>query len=203
MVTPELRMENLINALCDELFWGLRSFYAAKLLYETKINITPTLFDTFYFSCLDESAFILSRITITKAANDSSLNLKFLFDCAKSDPSVFRYAKPDEVIKTIDLHVTCLKTYDDFLKVLKEQRDRNLAHLDRKHINQPDWRANQQVLNLYSAEQLYKDLVRMMSAYFLMFFGGEISFGDWEENSKHEISALIKYFAAYNCSNSI
>jgi hypothetical protein len=43
MITPEQRMERLIRALCDELYWGLRSFYAAKILYKSELRITPTL----------------------------------------------------------------------------------------------------------------------------------------------------------------
>ena len=56
------RLERTIQALCDEIFWGLRNFYAAKILEETEVRLTPTLFDTFYFACLDQRARVSSHL---------------------------------------------------------------------------------------------------------------------------------------------
>ena len=106
MLTPEQRMERLILALCDELTWGLRSFYAAKVLHKSELRLTPTLFDTFYWSCLDNSALILSRIIVAKKKfKDDSVNVQYLLEQAKNNLSVFRYAKPDEIQKLTATHV--------------------------------------------------------------------------------------------------
>ena len=99
MITPEQEMERTIEALCDELYWGLRCFYAYNSLYQTELRITPTLFDTFYFACLDQACLLLSRIVIAKEKlkNDESVTLKYLFRQAKNNPVLFRFAKPSEI----------------------------------------------------------------------------------------------------------
>lgn len=196
MLTPEQRMERLIVALCDELTWGLRSFYAAKALHKNELRLTPTLFDTFYWSCLDNSALILSRIVVAKKKYDS-VNVQCLLEMAKNNPSLFRFSKPDEIQKLIISHIELLETYKPLIEVLEDQRDRNLAHLDLKHVKQPEWRENQAQLDLSRVEQLYQDLTNVMKKYRSLFFGGEIDFGEWEKISQAEAENLIKYYEAY------
>jgi hypothetical protein len=199
MVTNEQKLENIIQAACDELNWGVRSFYAAKILHSTQLRLTRSLFDTFYFSCLDESALILSRIAITKS-NDS-LHLKYLFEYARENSKLFKFAKPGEIERTVDAHLSLLESYDGFLVALTVQRDKNLAHLDLKHINQTNWHESQPMLDMERMEELYKDLTQILSAYFLMFYGREIDFGDWQNITEQEIMELIEHFNAYNARN--
>jgi hypothetical protein len=99
MVKAKQRLEQTIEALCDELYWGLRSFYAAKAVFETELRLTPTLFDTFYFSCLDQSALILSRMVIAKedSEDDQSINLRYLANQAANNPSALKFAISGEV----------------------------------------------------------------------------------------------------------
>lgn len=198
MVTPEQRMERLILALCDELTWGLRSFYAAKVLHKSELRLTPTLFDTFYWSCLDNSALILSRIIVAKEKyKDDSVNVQYLLSQAKNNPWLFRFAKPDEIQNLNISHLELLETYKPLIDVLEDQRDRNLTHLDLKHVKQPDWNENQAQLDLSRVEQLYQDLTDVLKKYHLLFFGGEINFGAWETISQAEVENLIKYYEAY------
>jgi hypothetical protein len=198
IVTPAERMKRLILALCDELKLGLRSFYAAKILVETDLRITPTLFDTFYFSCLDESCVILSRLVVAKAKyKDDSVNLHYLLNQTRSNPEFFRFSKPEDVIRCVEAHTEVLGSYKVTIDVLEEQRDWNLAHLDLRHIKQPEWRENQRQLDLSQVEKLYQDLKSILAAYHLMFFNGEINFGDWETISQQEVKVLIDYFDAY------
>ena len=84
------------------------------------------------------------------------------------------------------------------IDVLEEQRDRNLTHLDLKHVKHPEWRENQAQLDLSRVEQLYQDLVDVMKKYHLLFFGGEIDFGEWEEISQAEVETLIEFYETYN-----
>ena len=197
MTTPEQRIERTIQALCDELTWGLRFFYANKALHESELRITPTLFDTFYWSCLDQAGLILSRIVIAKVKDDDSVNVSYLLGYARNNPELFHFAKPGEVEKLVKTHLALLESYKSDIGILEDQRDRNLAHLDRKHVNQPDWRENQTQLDLDRVEQLYRDLISMMATYHRLFYGGEIDFGDWQTISKEEVETLINFFEAY------
>lgn len=191
-------MERLILALCDELTWGLRSFYAAKVLHKSELRLTPTLFDTFYWSCLDNSALILSRIIIAKKKfKDDSVNVQYLLEQAKNNSSLFRYAQPDELQKLISTQVELLESYKLLIDVLEDQRDRNLTRLDLKHVKQPEWRESQAQLDLDRVEQLYQDLIGVMKNYHWLFFGGEFDFGEWEKISQAEVETLIEFYEAY------
>jgi hypothetical protein len=198
MITPEQRMERLILALCDELYWGLRSFYAAKILYKSELRITPTLFDTFYWSCLDQSALILSRMIVAKAKyKDDSVNIQYLLEQARNNPQLFQYSKPGDIEKTVRTHSELLESYKSFIDVLEDQRDRNLTHLDLKHVKQPEWRESQTQLDLDKVEQLYQDLTGLMIVYHSKFFGHEFNFNDWQTISQQEVDYLISYYRAY------
>ena len=198
MITPEQRMERLVLALCDELTWGLRSFYAAKILYKSELRLTPTIFDTFYWACLNDSVLILSRMIVAKPKfKDDSVNVQHFLEQAKNNTSLFRFAKLDEIQKLNISHVELLETHKPLIKVLEDQRDRNLTHLDLKHVKQPEWRENQAQLDLSRVEQLYQDLTNVMKKYHFLFFGGEIEFGEWEKTTQTEVENLIEYYEAY------
>ncbi len=199
MVKNKQRLEQTIEALCDELYWGLRSFYAAKAVFETELRLTPTLFDTFYFSCLDQSALILSRMVVAKenSEDDQSINLQYLANQAENKSSAFKFAKPSEIKNLLEKQVRLFELHKPLIAILRDQRDQNLAHLDRRHINDLDWRKNQIQLDLSQVEKLYRDLIDVMTSYHNLFFGGELSFGDWRSITDTEVKNLIDYYEAY------
>ncbi len=194
MIPPE-QIETIIQALCDELFWGLRTLYAYKALDQTDSRLTPTLFDTFYFACMDQACLILSRLVIVQ--KDDSVNVQYLLEQAKGNAQLFRFSKPDEIEGLVETHSKLLESYKPVIDVLREQRNKNLAHLDRKHVKQPGWRENQTGLDLDRVEQLYCDLIGVISTYHRMFYGGEFDFGDWQAISKEEVETLISFYEAY------
>jgi hypothetical protein len=199
MVKTKQRLEQTIEALCDELYWGLRNFYAAKNVFDTELRLTPTLFDTFYLSCLDQSALILSRMVVAKedSEDDESINFQYLANQAENNPSSFKFANPDDVKNLIEKQAQLFELYKPLIAILKNQRDQNLAHLDRRHINNPDWRKKQTQLDLSQVEKLYQDLISIMTAYHGLYYGGELSFVDWESVTKVEVKNLIDYYESY------
>ena len=199
MVETKQRLEQTIEALCDELYWGLRSFYAAKNVFETELRLTPTLFDTFYFSCLDQSALILSRMVVAKedAKDDESINLKYLANLAENNPSAFQNAKPGEVRDLMQEQTQLFELHKSSIQILKEQRDQNLAHLDRRHVNDPKWRETQTQIDFSQTEKLYQDLIGIMVTYYRLFFGGKLGFANWDTVTNTEVQNLIEYYEAY------
>jgi hypothetical protein len=199
MVTPEKKLEGLILALCDELRWGLRFFYAEKVLYNSELRVISPLFESFYLSCLDQSALVLSRIVVAKRKfKDDSINIQYLLEQARKGPGLFRFCQPPEIERLAETHSGLLASYKSVIDVLEDQRDTNLTHLDLKHVNQPNWRENQIQLNLNQVEKLYQDLVGIMTIYHRLFFGREFDFGDWEKASQLELESMIGFYEEYN-----
>jgi hypothetical protein len=202
MIAPDRRMARLILALCDELKWGLRFFFAYKVLHKTEVSLTPTLFETFYIACLDQSCLILSRMVVANPKfKDNSVNMQYLLEQAKNNPHLFQFAKAGEVEKIVGIHFELLESYQPLMEILKDQRDRNLAHLDLKNIKQPEWRESQPQLVFDQIEQFYSDLAGVLKTYHRLFFGGEIGFEDWEKTSQTEVGSLIDFYEAYNSKN--
>lgn len=198
MVTPEQNMERLILALCDELRWGLRFFCAEKILYESELRNRSTLFETFYWSCLDQSALVLSRMVVAKPKfKDDSVNVQYLLEQARNNPHLFRFSKSGEIEKMVETHVELLESYKPVIDVLEDQRDRNLTHLDLKHVKQPEWRDSQPQLDLNRSEQLYRDLIGVMKMYHICFFGEEINFDEPEKTFQTEVESLIGFYETY------
>jgi len=199
MVKTKQRLEQTIEALCDELYWGVRSFYAAKIVFETELRLTPTLFDTFYFSCLDQSALILSRMVVAKdeAKDDGSINLQYLANLAENNPSAFQYAKPGEIRNLVQEQTQLFELHKSSIQILKDQRDQNLAHLDRRHVNDPKWREIETQIDLSQVEKLYQGLIGIMITYYRLFFDGELGFANWGIVTDAEVKNLIEYYEAY------
>ncbi len=199
MIAPEQSIERTVQALCDELYWGLRFFFAAKSLEQTELRLTPTLFDTFYLSCSDNACLTLSRMVIAKekVKGDNSVNIQYLLRQVGDNPSLFHFAKPGEIERLIPTHLALLETHKPIIGILKDQRDRNLAHLDQKHVKQPEWRKSQTQLDFVQVENLYQDLIGIMATYYKLFYGGEFDFGNWKTISQAEVKNLIEYYEAY------
>ena len=196
-VSHKQRLEDTIEALSDELKWGLRYFYAAKILLETNLRLTPTLFDTFYFSCLDQAGLILARMVIAKENNDASINLQYLSHQAQNKSALFHYAKQGEIKTLVKEQAQLFELHEPLIRTLKDQRDQNISHLDRRHVNEPKWRESQTQLDLVQVEKLYQDLIRVMTTYYRLFHGAKLDFGDWESASQAEVQNLAEYYEAY------
>ena len=199
MISPEQKLEELILALCDELRWGLRFFYAEKVLYNSELRVISRLFETFYLSCLDQSALILSRMVVAKRKHkDDSINIQYLLEQARKSPGLFHFCQPPEIERLAKTHFQLIESHKSVIDVLEDQRDKNLTHLDLKHVNQPNWRENQTQLDLNQVEKLYRALVVIMTIYHRAFFGRDFEFGDWEKPSEAELESLIHFYEEYN-----
>ena len=132
---------------------------------------------------------------------DDSVNVQYLLEQAGKNPQLFHFSKPGEIEKLVETHFQLLESYKPVIDVLEDQRDRNLTHLDLKHVKQPEWRENQTQLDLNQVEKLYQDLVGIMAIYHRLFFDGEIDFGDWQTTSQTEVESLIEFYEAFKSEN--
>ena len=199
MMTVSLRqrLEQTIDALNDELRWGLRCFHAAKVIDKTDLRLRSHLFEIFYFSCLDQASLILSRLVIARTRDDDSINLQYLANQAGNKPSLFRYAKAGELRNLAHEQERLFELHRPLIDLLKDQRDQNIAHLDRRHVNDPDWRRSQAQIDFAQAAKLYQDLIGVMTTYFRLYYGKELEFEDWETILESEFQALIDFYEAY------
>ncbi len=180
MGKPNRRVEQALTALCDELDWGLRCFYAAQAA--AQMPGAPVLAETFQRACNDQSLLTLARMVLAteNARRDESINIRYLANLVKGKPSAVRFGDAEGVEALIEKQVRLLEEHAPLIAALKEQRDRSLAHLDRHHVNDPGWRRVHSCVDVAQVEALYLGLAEILGVYHRLIFGAERRFDQWE-----------------------
>ncbi len=75
-------------------------------------------------------------ITSLTDESQESINFKLLLDMAENHPRLLKLS-PIEARQLVEANRLRLASLDPVLKALRPVRDRELAHLDRKHLNDP------------------------------------------------------------------
>ncbi len=98
----------------------------------------PDLTAPNFFSTVSEATLREAILGITRLMDNDqeSINFKLLLDMVENHPRILRYnLVENKTLVGINRHR--LAEQDVLLKALRPIRDRELAHLDRKHINDP------------------------------------------------------------------
>ena len=115
-----------------------------------QFNTTPNFFKTASNATLREA---ILGITCLTDENQESINFKLLLDMLENHPQLLKQS-PVEARTLVESNRLRLASLDSLLKDLRQVRDRELAHLDRKHLSEPG------VLTFEPIE--YQDLIHCM-----------------------------------------
>ena len=185
------KFEAIIDHLCDELDRGNHFFQIAKALqraYENnQLLDAPYFFAGTYDACLRESILSLAKLTI---ADKKSITIEYLLDTAFYTPTIFQPTTLEELSAVITQHRKHLGELRPLIESVREQRDRVIAHLDRKHINSPALILSSSV-NMTELGQCFETLLRMVNLYRGYYNGSEFSFGLIESGVQDDIDYLL------------
>lgn len=138
MSTAQDRIEAILGYLSNELLRGILFFNIVKALRNaySKQQLTSAryFFAGAYEACLRESVISFSKIV---TPDQDSITIEYLLNCALQAPRAFPWTTKADLQKLVARHREQLVTFQPLLENVKVQRDRILAHLDRKHINDP------------------------------------------------------------------
>jgi hypothetical protein len=98
-----------------------------------QINAAPKFFQIARIAVFHETILGIARLT---DENQESINFKLLLDMVENHLQLFRDSSID-VRTLVENNRLRLAGLDTFLKGLRSLRDRELAHLDRKQLNDP------------------------------------------------------------------
>src|SRR5262249_13169084 len=107
----------------------LRTAYGKHQLTSARYFFART-----YEACLRESLISFSKVVM---ADQDSINIEYLLNCALESPQAFSRITKGDLRKMVMRHRGQLNAFQPLFENVKVQRDRILAHLDRKHINNP------------------------------------------------------------------
>lgn len=140
MATVREKLKLLIDHLILEQRRGLGYAQVAQAIQHAGADDPgmpgEPFFEVVEEACRREALLSLAKLLI---AEGESISIDYLMNCALEVPSrVFHQATRDEIIESVRENRQQIEEMAPLAEQLKARRDRRLAHLDRKHINEPD-----------------------------------------------------------------
>ncbi len=120
---------------------------------------------------------LLLRLAGLLSNDQESITLSYLLDLASNHPYSFKCSKPQSVRALIELGRKELTEIDEIEQKLRSERDRKLAHLDRKLINEPDSFTEISV-DFEETSQALQTAEQIVSRFFLAFHGEKVDFSE-------------------------
>jgi hypothetical protein len=137
-MTKNEKIQEIVKILTSQISIGWHHFVIAKFIREAyekdRIKGAHTIFTNSYSACWDAAILAVAKV-IDK--HGDSLSLTYMFNSiegiAKSYPTLTEL----EIRKQIEKHREELKDIVSRIPGIWNERDRIIAHLDRKHVNSP------------------------------------------------------------------
>lgn len=152
------------------------------------------LFAAAYWACLEQSVLVLAKLTIK---HRDSISIHYLLNQAENNTELFDSAAADEVVESIRDHRALLQDYATLINTARAQRDRVIAHLDRKNINDPPTILAAPV-NMNEVEECYQALLTMLNAYKGYYDDSELYLSHIDEMVQEDISYLARLMKESN-----
>lgn len=126
-------MEKIRESLQQTRLYLVIYKYLNDQISSYQFKIAPNFFTTASDATLRETILGITRLTDD---DPESINFKLLLNMAGNHPRILQNSSidPRTLVETNRLRLANL---DPLLKALRPVRDRELAHLDRKHVNDP------------------------------------------------------------------
>ncbi len=172
MLTLRDKIKLLLDTLSLELQRGVRCLEIVKavnqLYKDGQLKREVAFFEIVYDACRREALLSLAKLVI---AEKESLSVEYLLNCALEVPSKgFAHASREELKAAVSEHRHRLAELAPLVEDLKARRDRSLAHLDRKHVNEPQILANA-AIDLEKVDQAFemsREIINVYRGYFGM-----------------------------------
>jgi hypothetical protein len=192
MSAAQDRMEAILGYLSHELHRGILFLNIVKALHtaynKQQLTSARDFFAGTYEACLRESLISFSKIVMP---DQNSITIDYLLNCAMQSPQVFsRIAKAD-LQKLVTRHKAQLDAFRPLFENVKVQRDRVLAHLDRKHINDPS-AVFAESIDMVEVERCFGALLQIINGYNRVFDNSELSLKDVGESIQGDVGYLVQ-----------
>lgn len=192
MNTEHKKIKEIIEHLSNELFWGKLFTQIAEALHkkyrENGIVDSPNFFAGTYEACLRESILSLSKLVIN---DKNSINLFYLLNFVKMNTGSFKYTTKENLKKSVENNKNEIQKLSSLIDSIKTQRDCTLAHLDRKHINNPSSIFSKPI-NMTEVKHCFDKILSIVNEYKGYFEDSEFYLGLVEKSINDEVAYLFK-----------
>lgn len=193
MTTTLEKTKSILDHLSDLLSHGWLYYFCGKSLDEAysknRIASSRFFFMGCYYACLNETILAISKLFIE---HSDSITIYYLLNHAKANPKTFPNASAKDVILAVKKHGDKLRKFDELKSTLKFQRDRKLAHFDRKHINNPSEILSNPELDMNEVEECYREIHRTINTFYRFSADPELSLLNIEEDVPEDLGYLLE-----------
>jgi hypothetical protein len=195
--SPE-KIQEIIDRLFGQLVQGTIYFYCSKSLHEAfqegGLIRWSYLFNGVYLASVNEAVLALSRVVIE---DESSITIHYLFNYAEHNPRLFSSQEIEDVRRSAETHKKRLQKYEQLIQSVKEQRDRVLAHLDKKHVNDPSALFSYpQGVNLTELGECLQELLDIFNFY-AGYYDRGFDPGHLKEAISGDVDVLLRWMKEY------
>jgi hypothetical protein len=186
------KFTRILDNLFDQISIGWRALLVAKYIYQANerqpISSARYFFLSVYAACIESTILALARLVIEHA---DSVTIGYLLNCAFNNPSDFAYADKETVQSSVAEHRKQLDNIANLVESVRTHRDLTIAHLDRKHVNQPGAIDSLVPIDLRQVENLFSQLLNIVNVYKGYFDSSEYRIDVLGPRIKEDISYLL------------
>ena len=186
------KVESLLDNLSETLRDGWIYYHCAKSLNKAYTNHRITCARIFfmgcYTACLIESVLSLSKLLID---HQDSVSLHFLLNYARKTPSSFPFGTPDRIIQVINESETQLIKFEPLRQIIKFNRDKSIAHIDRKHITNPTEILEKSNINMIDVEACYHEIHKIINRFMGLQKSSELYLASFEKDIPEDLDFLL------------
>jgi hypothetical protein len=139
MSTSRHKLSEIVTYLSSQLTHGWSALWVAEQIARadraSELLSAQSLFSAAYEACVESAILALARLAI---AHRSSMSVDYLLNCIYHSPSAYPVPKRAAVAEAVAQHRALLEDLRPLVDRVKDYRDRAIAHLDKRHVNQRD-----------------------------------------------------------------
>jgi hypothetical protein len=188
-----------IAATLDFLYEGLSWTQLYYCTIQTMFLATQKgyhLFHNSFFAAAYQAATNETILGLSKLLDEQkdSISFHYMFNLIEYNCKKFPYSQRDKVILSVKTHRMQILEHQTLLVSIKSQRDRILAHSDRKIINQPELLEVEPFIVFDEIQSCLDDLLVILNSYLLNIKDSEYDLTHIIKQAKQDTDYLISIY---------
>jgi len=160
------KLREIVEYLSDQLTRGWAALWVAQQVdracREEQLDCASSLLTTTYDACVESAILALARLTV---AHKDSISVAYLLNCVDQSPSAFPLPERPAVADAVVQHRALLLNLQPLVDRVKDYRDRTIAHLDKRHVNQNGVISARPPVDLREVESAFQQMLLILNAY--------------------------------------
>lgn len=166
IMQPKEKANALIGHITYQLETAWGRFLVAKYIYKLRsskaINSLHWFLGITEDASMEASILALSRIVVP---HRSSISIQYLLDYLEQNPLAFPHISSNTLREQVATDRKSLEAISAIINNIKDQRDTTVAHLDKRHVNNPAAVYSYPPLNYQEVEDVFSRLLNIINNY--------------------------------------